>query len=137
MLDAVKTVFGKYAVFSGRASRSEYWWWVLFVAIVSMVTQIVDGAVLAPAMGFQAFQEGAGQPLSMIFSLGVLLPGLGVSVRRMHDIDRSGWWLLIAFVPLVGILLLIYWFVQTGTTGTNRFGADPLSNEDPPSNVGL
>lgn len=137
MLDAVKTVFGKYAVFSGRARRSEYWWWVLFVAIVSIATQIIDGAVLAPALGLQAFQEDAGRPLTMIFSLGILLPGLGVSVRRMHDIDRSGWWLLIAFVPVLGILLVIYWFVQIGTTGANRFGTDPLSNVDPLSNDGL
>lgn len=137
MLDAVKTVFGKYAVFSGRARRSEYWWWVLFVAIMSIATQFIDGAVLAPVLGFQAFQQEAGQPLTIIFSLGVLLPGLGVAVRRMHDIDRSGWWLLIAFVPILGILLLIYWFVQIGTAGTNRFGTDPLSNEDPRSNAGL
>lgn len=137
MIEAVKTVFRKYAVFSGRAARSEYWWWVLFVAIVSIVTQIIDGAVLAPILGFQAFAEDAGQPLTFVFLLGVLLPGLAVSVRRLHDIDRSGWWLLVVFVPLIGVLLLIYWFVQVGIASANQFGADPMSIKDPLSSERL
>jgi uncharacterized membrane protein YhaH (DUF805 family) len=126
MIEAVQTVLRKYAVFSGRASRSEYWWWILFVVIVSIVSQIIDGAVVAPALGFQAFEEGAGQPLSVLVSLALLLPGLGVAVRRLHDIDRSGWWFLLILVPIVGFLILLYWFVQPGTKGDNQYGEAPL-----------
>ncbi|WP_422020613.1 DUF805 domain-containing protein [Roseibium sp.] len=126
MIEAVQTVLRKYAVFSGRASRSEYWWWILFVVIVSIVSQIIDGAVVAPALGFQAFEEGAGQPLSMLVSLALLLPGLGVAVRRLHDIDHSGWWFLLILVPIVGFLILLYWFVQPGTKGDNQYGEAPL-----------
>lgn len=126
MIEAVQTVFRKYAVFSGRAARSEYWWWILFVVIVSIVSQIIDGAVIAPALGFQAFEEGAGQPLSMVVSLALFLPGLSVAVRRLHDIDRSGWWFLVIFVPIVGFLLLLYWFVQPGTADENQYGENPI-----------
>ena len=106
---AVKTVLvQKYANFSGRAMRSEYWWWTLFSIIVSIVLYVID-----MILGAQLLQS--------IWGLATLLPAIGVGVRRLHDLDRSGWWLLIAFT-IIGAFVLIYWFCQPGTPGDNRFG---------------
>lgn len=107
---AVQHVLNNYVTFSGRALRSEYWYWVLFTIIATIVLSIVDGI-----LGLQL--------LVNLFSLAVLLPGISVSVRRLHDLDKSGWWLLLAFIPLIGAIVLIYWFCQKGTDGQNRFGA--------------
>ncbi|PWK59889.1 DUF805 domain-containing protein [Roseicyclus mahoneyensis] len=115
-MTSVRTCLGKYATFSGRAQRSEYWWFVLFNFIGSIILNIIDTAIIGvPA-------------LSIIWALGLLLPALSVSVRRMHDLDKSGWWILVAFIPLLGFILIIYWFVQRGTEGPNRFGSDPLAS---------
>ena len=106
---AVKTVvMQKYANFSGRAMRSEYWWFILFYIIAYIVLAIVD------------YLLGA-QLLTVILSLGLLIPSIAVAVRRLHDLDKSGWWLLLGLIPIVG-LILIYWFAQPGTPGANRFG---------------
>lgn len=120
MTDAVKAVFNKYATFSGRSARSEYWWWVLFTIIVSLVLGFVDAALFGARMGQVGIIGG-------IYSLATLIPSLAVSVRRLHDIAKSGWWLLIAFIPLIGAIVLIYWFVQRGTVGQNNFGQDPTT----------
>ena len=122
MQTAVKTVLGKYATFSGRAPRSEFWWFTLAVIILSIIVSIIDGAVVAPMLGFEAFAEEAGEPLRVIESLALLLPSLAVAVRRLHDIDRSGWWYLIIIVPIIGPLVLLYWYIQPGTDGSNQFG---------------
>ncbi len=130
-VDAVKSGFGKYVTFSGRAARSEYWWWVLFVVILSIIGFAIDG-IINPASVTTEMGDGTvgvsstGGPVSMIISLAMLLPGLAVSVRRLHDIDKSGWWILIGLVPLVGFILLIVWYCTKGTMGSNRFGEDPL-----------
>lgn len=128
-LEAIRTVLTKYADFSGRASRPEYWWWTLFVFVGGLVTGVV------PLLG-------------AAFSLAVFLPGLAVSARRLHDTGRSGWFIFLplAGVPLIllgriiqggilqpvggvvcfalGILLLV-WYCSDGTPGMNRFGPDP------------
>ncbi len=122
MVTAVKTVLGKYATFSGRAARPEYWWWVLATVILFFVLGLIDGALVAPMMGFEAFEPNAGQPLSVIASLALLVPNLAVAARRLHDTDRSGWWLLLGLIPIIGSLVLIYFLVQKGTEGSNRFG---------------
>ena len=111
---SVSTVFNKYIEFSGRASRSEFWWFALFSAIMGVVTSILDLAL------------GTIAAINLLFSLAVLLPTLAVSVRRLHDTDRSGWWLLLTLIPIVGWLVLLYFYVQKGTDGDNRHGADPL-----------
>jgi uncharacterized membrane protein YhaH (DUF805 family) len=111
----------KYAVFSGRSRRKEYWYFALFVIIISFVLSIID--VLT---GAYARTVGVGL-LSSIFSLAVLIPSIAVTVRRLHDIDRSGWWLLIALVPLVGWIVLLGFSVQEGTPGSNRYGFNPKS----------
>ena len=103
-VDAVKRAFAKYATFSGRASRSEYWWFFLFNMIVSLVLTIVFA------------------PLSAVYSLATLVPGIAIGVRRLHDIGRSGWWLLIGFVPLVGVVVLIVFFVMQSDPRQNQYG---------------
>jgi uncharacterized membrane protein YhaH (DUF805 family) len=120
--EAIRTVLSKYTTFSGRASRPEFWWWVLFVVLLNVATGIVDATLIAPTLGFEPYEELAGQPLSLIVSLAILLPNISVSVRRLHDIDRSGWWYLIILIPFIGVLVIIYWAVQPGTSGSNRFG---------------
>lgn len=123
---SVKTVLSKYATFTGRAMRSEYWWFALFALLVSIPLNFVDQLLVAPALGYESFTESTPQFLSWLFSLAILLPSVAVAVRRMHDLDKSGWWILIVFVPILGILLMLYWFVQRGTVGPNQYGADPL-----------
>jgi uncharacterized membrane protein YhaH (DUF805 family) len=122
MQTAVKAVLSKYATFSGRAPRSEFWWFTLAVIILSLILSVIDGAVLAPMLGFEAFAEEAGNPLGVIGSLVLLLPSLALAVRRLHDIDRSGWWYFIIIVPIIGPLVLLYWYIQPGTDGSNQFG---------------
>ena len=92
MVEAVKHVMSNYANFSGRARRSEFWWWVLALILLQIVTGIIDGALIAPMLGAEAFSPEAGQPLSLLVALALLIPCIAVSVRRLHDLDRSGWW---------------------------------------------
>jgi len=121
-MTAAKTVLSKYATFSGRATRSEFWWWVLCAFIILSLTQVIDGALIAPMLGFEAFEENAGQPLSFLFALGLIFPNIAVGARRLHDIGKSGWWLLIGLIPVLGTLVLIYFYVQPSAPETNEFG---------------
>jgi uncharacterized membrane protein YhaH (DUF805 family) len=113
---AVKACYSKYATFGGRASRPEFWYFVLFNVLASIVTSILDHALFGGAPA-----AGAG-PLSAIFTLVSLIPNLAVGCRRLHDTDRSGWWQLMAFIPIVGWILLIVWWASAGTPERNRFG---------------
>ena len=124
---AIRRGLSNYVGFEGRASRPEYWWWVLTMVLVQVMAQIIDRAVVAPALGFDAFADEAGTPLSLILYLGLLLPSIAVSIRRLHDTGRSGWWLLIGLIPIVGALVLLYFYVQPSEEGDNAYGApDPL-----------
>ena len=107
----------KYMDFHGRAARSEYWYFMLGYIIVYLVLSIVGGLI----------SQTVSMALVSIFGLAVLLPSFGVSIRRLHDLNRSGWWLLIALIPLIGSLILLYFLVQKGTDGPNQYGADPLA----------
>ncbi len=109
----------KYACFSGRARRKEYWLFVLFNFIVAFVVGFIGG-VLAGATGVEAFAY-----LGAIYNLAVLLPGFGVFVRRMHDIGRSGWWWLIAFIPIIGWIVLIVFCCLDSQPGDNQYGPNP------------
>ena len=111
----------KYAVFSGRSRRKEYWYFVLFVVIISIALSLIDSLI-----GAYDRSSGAGL-LSTIFSLAILIPSIAVSVRGLHDIDRTGWWVLISLVPLIEWIVLLVFRVQDGTPGTNRFGPNPKS----------
>src|SRR5918995_7161300 len=103
----------KYAVFSGRSRRMEYWYFVLFNIIVSIVLAGIDGLLL----GTLGSGMGVGL-LSAIYGLAILIPSLAVSVRRLHDIDRSGWWILIGLVPLIGTIVLLVFALLEGTRGS-------------------
>ena len=137
--DAVKTCFGKYVTFSGRAARSEFWWFVLFFYAAFFVLMTVDLALFGETTtattetSASVSSETQFAPLSSLFVLGVLLPYISVAVRRLHDTDRSGWWYWIGLVPLIGLILLIVWFASKGTPGQNRFGEDPLSDGSVPA----
>lgn len=111
-------VLKKYAVFSGRATRSEYWYFALFNIIVSVVLALVDSLIGTGG------SESLGI-LSGLYSLAVLLPSLGVAIRRLHDTDRTGWWLLIGLVPLIGIIVLLVFFIQDSQPGDNKYGPNP------------
>ncbi len=117
---AVKSCLRKYVTFSGRAQRSEYWWWALFVFLSSLLVGVVEGLI----NGFAGENVGI---LNGAFSLATFLPGLSVLVRRLHDTNRSGWWFWIIFVPFVGWILLLVWLISKGTDGPNDCGPDPLS----------
>ena len=119
--NAIKSVLRNYAVFRGRASRSEYWYWILALVVLGTVFAIIDGALISPVLGFEAFDPDAGQPLSLVLNLATLLPSLAVSVRRLHDTGRSGWWLFISLIPIIGLLVLLWWYVQPGSKEPNQF----------------
>jgi uncharacterized membrane protein YhaH (DUF805 family) len=120
--EAITIGFQKYVVFSGRARRPEYWYWMLFYFMVTFALSIVDQIVFGVyVVGFDV----AIGVLSSIASLALLLPGLAVLARRLHDTDRSAWWILLGLVLLVGAIILLIWICMRGTRGPNRFGPEP------------
>lgn len=104
----------QYVDFTGRARRTEYWMFALFNLIIAIVLGVVDHFLRT---GF----------INMIYSLAVLLPGLAVGARRLHDTGRSGWWQLVAIIPLVGMIFLIVWYATEGSPEPNKWGANPKS----------
>ena len=112
-MDYFMAALKKYATFEGRARRKEYWFFVLFYFVIAVVISVVEGML------------GTGGLLAGLFALGMLLPNLAVTVRRLHDTDRSGWWILINLVPLIGWIVSLVFMCTAGTAGSNRFGADP------------
>jgi len=111
---SVKTCFKKYAVFSGRASRSEFWFFALFGLIGGLVTAVIDTMIL----GYTVENYG---PTNIIFQIVIFIPYLAVGARRLHDINRSGWWQLIS-LTIIGIILLIVWWATTGKNKKNNHG---------------
>lgn len=110
---AVKTCFSKYFNWNGRALRSEYWYFYLFLIIGALVLGFIDGLI------------GANFILVSIFYLAMILPMFMVTIRRLHDVGKSGWWMLISLIPLVSLILL-YWLIIEGDQGDNQFGPHPL-----------
>jgi uncharacterized membrane protein YhaH (DUF805 family) len=109
---AVSSVLTQYTGFSGRARRSEFWWYTLFAFVVYLVVALVDAVLNTTLLG-------------LIVSLGLLLPTLAVTVRRLHDTGRSGWWILISLIPLVGAIVLLVFECSDSEPGPNRFGPSP------------
>ena len=120
--DAINSVLSKYATFAGRASRTEFWRWVLVFVLLTLVTRMIDGALFASSVHAGLFERGAMQPLTFIAILALLLPNMALAVRRLHDTGRSGWWLLLMLVPFVGPLVLLYWYVQPSEEAPNQYG---------------
>ncbi|MCM0620282.1 DUF805 domain-containing protein [Nocardioides bruguierae] len=120
--DAVRHVLTHYADFTGRARRSEYWWFYLAVVLVNIVLNIlasITGDAGAVLFGI----------ISVIVSLGLIVPVIAVGVRRLHDIGRTGWWLLIGLVPFVGFVVLIVFFVMDSEPGDNAYGPSPKAGD--------
>jgi len=121
--ESISSGFRRYFDFRTRSSRSEYWWWTLFALLVSVAMSILDAVIF-----------GGAPILDGLSSLALFIPGLAVAIRRLHDVDRSGWWFLMVFT-IVGIIFpLLYWYIKPGTRGTNRYGPDPLLS---PAEVGF
>jgi uncharacterized membrane protein YhaH (DUF805 family) len=110
---AISSGFSNYVNFSGRSCRSEYWYWILFIIVADIVAGAIDYAI-----GIQV--------VTGLFGLATILPNLAVAIRRLHDLDRTGWWIFIGLIPLVGWIILIIWYCTRGTAGPNRFGPDSL-----------
>ncbi len=115
-VEAIKDGFGKYVTFSGRSSRSAYWYWALFAFIVAVVATIIDMAI-------------GSRIVSLLATLALLLPGIAVGFRRLHDIGRTAWWILIALIPFGVIVLLV--FMCQPSDGPNRFGDRPDTQTGP------
>lgn len=135
MQEAVSSVFHNYATFSGRARRAEYWWWVLFTIIVGGLLSLLDGMLFgyttttATGPGSYAFDVQTLGVLAPLWSLASFIPGWAVAVRRLHDTGRSGWWLLLFLIPLVGAIILLVWFATRGEPRSNAYGPDPIGIE--------
>jgi uncharacterized membrane protein YhaH (DUF805 family) len=117
-MDWYLTALKQYATFSGRARRKEYWMFYLFNCIAFAVLSLVDG-FLTSLVGFGG--------LVALYWLATLIPTIAVSVRRLHDVGKSGWWIFITLVPLVGIFWFLYYLVIDGNEGSNEYGANPKS----------
>ena len=115
--DAIRSALTNYATFAGRASRPAFWWFALFLLLVQVAASFVDYALFA--------SEGRFGVVAPIVSLALFLPYLAVGARRLHDTNRSGWWLLLAFVPVIGTIALIVLCALPGTPGSNRYGSPP------------
>ncbi|HEY8160016.1 MAG TPA: DUF805 domain-containing protein [Methylobacter sp.] len=112
-------VLKKYAVFKGRARRKEYWYFLLISTVISIVLVLIDSVT-----GTLSEEAGIGL-LSGIYSLAVLIPGISVAIRRLHDTDRSGWWFLIALIPIIGGIVLLIFMVLDSAPGDNQYGPNP------------
>ena len=113
-------VLKQYAVFAGRATRTEYWMFALVNLLIAFGILFAE-AMLRIILGMNT----DGGILANLYALAVLLPALGVTIRRLHDTNRPGWWLLISFIPLVGAIVLIVFLATDSQPGTNRFGPNP------------
>jgi uncharacterized membrane protein YhaH (DUF805 family) len=108
----LKVLKEHYADFEGRARRKEYWMFFLFNVIIGFVIGGLGALIKLPIIG-------------TLYSLAVLIPGIAVGVRRLHDIDKSGWWLLVSFIPIVGWIWLLVLLATDGTPGSNEYGVNP------------
>lgn len=115
---AIGSGFKRYVDFSGRSSRSECWWWYLFVIIGAVVFSVIDELTGTAVLYY-------------VFAITTLLPLLAVGVRRLHDIDKSAWGLLMALIPIIGTIMVLIWLVRVGDVGDNRYGANPLRAQVP------
>lgn len=112
--DAIKTVIvDRYADFNGRSRRPEYWWFVLFAVLLNAVLQMLSGDSAILSL------------IALLITLSILIPSIAVAIRRLHDTGRSGWWLLLSLIPLLGFLVLVYFYIQPTDPETNAWGPPP------------
>ena len=110
--DAIKLGFKRYFDFRGRSTRAEFWWWALFELIAGIALSIAEAIA------------GTSGTLGGLFEFAALIPGLAVGVRRLHDTNRTGWWLLLVFAVIIGCIVLLVWFIKQGDAGPNKYGPD-------------
>jgi uncharacterized membrane protein YhaH (DUF805 family) len=115
-------VLKKYAVFNGRARRKEYWYFVLFNFIISLILGLIEGLII----GINgSVHETNFSVLGLIYSLAIFIPSIAVAVRRLHDTDRTGWWILIGLIPVIGWIIFLIFLVQDSSPGENKYGPNP------------
>lgn len=117
--EAVKSFISRYTDFKGRSARSEFWWVVLALFIINILIGIVTALI----------GETLGGILSLVFTLGIIIPYIALAVRRFHDLDKSGWWFLTLLIPLVNFIVVLVFFTRKGTDGPNQYGPDPLGSD--------
>jgi uncharacterized membrane protein YhaH (DUF805 family) len=115
--ESVQKCFREYATFSGRAARPEFWWFALFLLGANIVLGLIDNAIF----------WGDTQVLGPLFTLATIIPAIAVSVRRLHDIGKSGWWVLLHLIPIIGFLVMLYFYVQPTEPGENEYGPAPTA----------
>ena len=120
---SIGTCFSKYGVANGRARRSEYWWFALLLFIISLVTRFADAFLFTDLV-----LEYGISPINTVASLATFIPSVCAYIRRLHDVNRSGWWMFIA-LTCVGIIPLLIWLCSKGTDGSNDYGGDPLQED--------
>jgi uncharacterized membrane protein YhaH (DUF805 family) len=118
--EALPLFFKNFANFQGRSSRGAYWWLVLINILIGLGLGLIDGLVFTDIV----LSTGGFGILGGLYSLATIIPGIALSFRRLHDVDKTAWWLLIAFIPIIGAIVLLIFTVQEGTNGTNKFGPD-------------
>lgn len=131
MIKAYVNFWKNYANFNGRSRRADYWWAMLCQMIIMMILGMVGGGQLTAAMITGQTPSAVGIILILvyvIFSLASLVPGIAIVVRRLHDIGKSGWWYFIAFVPMVGVIVILVFLCTAGTAGDNMYGPDPKAS---------
>lgn len=127
MNDFIKPYF-KYAQFTGRADRKEFWYFVLFYVVVSAILTVLDGALFTGGRAYSTsgvWTYSTSGPLASIFGIASFIPGLAVSIRRLHDVGKSGWYVLLNLIPLVGWIIMIFFYAQKGEPQTNVYGEPP------------
>jgi uncharacterized membrane protein YhaH (DUF805 family) len=124
LIEAVKSGYGNYFNFRDRASRSEYWWWLLFSILAGFFVAVIEIII-----GTYDFETGMG-PIGAILTLVNIIPSISLAARRLHDVSRSGWWQLI-WITVIGIPVLLYWYLKKGDEGSNHFGNNPLGSVTP------
>ena len=129
--ESIRTCLSKFMTWQGRATRSEYWYFILFCILCQIAASVVDRILgtsfkIANPVSGEMQSLGYGYVYALV-GLGLFLPSIAALVRRLHDTGRSGWWYWIALIPLVGIILLLVWLCSRGTTGANAYGADELA----------
>jgi uncharacterized membrane protein YhaH (DUF805 family) len=120
-----RVVTTQYFNFDGRTGRPVFWYYVLAYLVIYIGLSIIESVFGFDAVTPFGMYYYHPRPLTGLLTLALLLPSLGIAARRLHDIDRSAWWLLIGIIPVVGWLMLIYWYAQPGTSGANQFGPVP------------
>lgn len=117
--DAVKSFISRYTDFKGRSARSEFWWVVLAIFIANIIIGLMTALV----------GDTLGGILSLLFTLAIIIPYIALGIRRFHDLDKSGWWFLTLLIPLVNLVIILIFFTQKGTAGSNQYGPDPLGSD--------